>query len=95
MAIFLSDRILQLRLAGCQFHFVSRENAPRLRPARRAQLRELRLRETPKGPYVNLVAVRSVDRDKPWVRALVDSYRSDQVKAFILATFDGAVLPSW
>jgi D-methionine transport system substrate-binding protein len=29
------------------------------------------------------------------VRALVESYRSDEVKAFILATFDGAVLPSW
>jgi D-methionine transport system substrate-binding protein len=44
---------------------------------------------------VNLIAIRSVDRDKPWVRTLVESYRSDEVKAFILATFDGAVLPSW
>ena len=57
--------------------------------------RDALLRETPKSPYVNLIAVRSVDRDKPWVRALLDSYRSDEVKAFILATFSGAVLPSW
>ena len=64
-------------------------------PAKLNPTRDALLRETPKGPYVNLVAVRSVDRDKPWVRALVDSYRSDEVKAFILATFDGAVLPSW
>jgi len=31
------------------------------------------LREDPKGPYVNLIAVRSVDKDKPWVRTLVES----------------------
>ena len=57
--------------------------------------RDALLHETPKSPYVNLIAVRSEDRDKPWVRALLDSYRSDEVKAFILATFSGAVLPSW
>jgi D-methionine transport system substrate-binding protein len=57
--------------------------------------RDALLRETPKSPYVNLIAVRTADLDKPWVRTLLDSYRSDEVKAFILATFDGAVLPSW
>jgi D-methionine transport system substrate-binding protein len=57
--------------------------------------RDALLRESPKSPYVNLIAIRSVDRDKPWVRTLVESYRSEPVKAFILATFDGAVLASW
>ena len=52
------------------------------------------LLENPKGPYTNLIAVRAADKDKPWVKILVDSYRSPEVKAFILAKFKGAVLPS-
>ena len=53
------------------------------------------LREDPKGPYVNLLAVRAVDKDKPWVKDLVDSYQSPEVKAFVLEKFKGAVLPGW
>lgn len=53
------------------------------------------LREDPKGPYVNVIAVRVADKDKPYVKILVDSYRSPEVKEFILTTFKGAVLPSW
>jgi len=53
------------------------------------------LREDPKGPYVNVIAVRTADKDKPWVKTLVESYQSPEVKAFILETFKGAVLPSW
>jgi D-methionine transport system substrate-binding protein len=53
------------------------------------------LREDPKGPYVNLIAVREADKDKPWVKTLVDAYRSPEVKAFIEKTFGGAVLASW
>jgi D-methionine transport system substrate-binding protein len=50
------------------------------------------LREEPKGPYV---AVRAEDKDKPWVKTLVETYQSPETKAFILETFKGAVLPSW
>lgn len=53
------------------------------------------LREDPKGPYVNLLAVRSADKDKPWVKTLVEAYRSPEVKAFIEDKFKGAVLTSW
>ncbi|MFG1480998.1 MetQ/NlpA family ABC transporter substrate-binding protein [Xanthobacter sp. V4C-4] len=53
------------------------------------------LREEPKGPYVNVIAVRTEDKDKPWVKTLVESYQSPEVKTFILETFKGAVLPSW
>lgn len=53
------------------------------------------LREDPKGPYVNVIAVRVADKDKPYVKVLVDSYRSPEVKEFILTTFKGSVLPSW
>jgi D-methionine transport system substrate-binding protein len=53
------------------------------------------LREDPKGPYVNVIAVRKADKDKPWVKTLVEAYHSPEVKAFIEKTFDGAVLASW
>ncbi|UFW45106.1 MetQ/NlpA family ABC transporter substrate-binding protein [Bradyrhizobium sp. WSM471] len=53
------------------------------------------LREDPKGPYVNLIAVRAADKDRPWVKILVDSYHTAGVKEFVLTKFKGAVLPSW
>lgn len=53
------------------------------------------LREDPKGPYVNIIAVRAQDQDKPWVKTLVESYNSPETKAFVLETFKGAVLPGW
>ncbi len=53
------------------------------------------LREDPKGPYVNLLAVRAADKDKPWVKILVESYQSPEVKEFVLSKFKGAVLPAW
>ncbi|MFM8748741.1 MetQ/NlpA family ABC transporter substrate-binding protein [Rhabdaerophilum sp.] len=53
------------------------------------------LREDPKGPYVNLIAVRAADKDKPWVKALVESYQSPEVKHFVLERFKGSVLASW
>jgi D-methionine transport system substrate-binding protein len=53
------------------------------------------LHEDPKGPYVNLIAVRGKDKDAPWVKTLVDAYRSPEVKAFLEAKFKGAVLASW
>jgi D-methionine transport system substrate-binding protein len=53
------------------------------------------LREDPKGPYTNLIAVRSADKDKPWVKLLVDSYHTPEVREFVLTKFKGAVLPAW
>jgi D-methionine transport system substrate-binding protein len=53
------------------------------------------LREDPKGPYANIIAVRAVDKDKPWVKALVESYQSPEVKAFIDEKFKGSVLATW
>jgi ABC-type metal ion transport system substrate-binding protein len=52
-------------------------------------------REDPKGPHVNLIAVRAADKDKPWVKIVVDSSHTPEVKEFILTKFKGAVLPSW
>lgn len=53
------------------------------------------LREDPKGPYANVIAVRAADKDKPWVKTLVQSYQTPEVRDFILAKFKGAVLPAW
>jgi D-methionine transport system substrate-binding protein len=53
------------------------------------------LKEDPKGPYVNFIAVRVADKDKPWVKTLVDSYHSPEVKAFVEDKFQGSVLASW
>ncbi|GHD16537.1 MetQ/NlpA family ABC transporter substrate-binding protein [Tianweitania populi] len=53
------------------------------------------LRESPKGPYVNVIAVRSEDKDKPWVKELVAAYHSAEIKDFVEKTFKGSVLASW
>lgn len=53
------------------------------------------LREDPKGPYVNLIAVRAADKDKPWVKTLIEAYQSPQVKDFVAEKFKGAVLIAW
>jgi D-methionine transport system substrate-binding protein len=53
------------------------------------------LRENAEGPYVNVIAVRSEDRNEPWVAALVEAYQSDEIRDFVETTFNGAVLASW
>lgn len=53
------------------------------------------LREDPTGPYTNVIVVREADKDKPWVKELVDAYHSDEVKAFIAEKYKGAVLTAW
>lgn len=51
--------------------------------------------ESAKSPYVNLIAVRTQDKDKPWVAKLVRAYQSEPVRQFILAEFKGAVVPGF
>ncbi|MBN9409402.1 MAG: MetQ/NlpA family ABC transporter substrate-binding protein [Burkholderiales bacterium] len=48
--------------------------------------------ENAKSPYVNLIAVRDQDKDKPWVAKLVKAYQSAEVKSFIQTEFKGSVL---
>ncbi len=47
------------------------------------------------GPWVNILAVREQDKDKPWVKQLIDAYHSDPVKAFIEKRFKGTYLAAW
>lgn len=51
--------------------------------------------ENAKSPYVNLIAVREADKDKPWVTKLVKAYQSEEVRKFIQTEFKGAVIPGF
>jgi D-methionine transport system substrate-binding protein len=42
-----------------------------------------------------VIAVRTADRDKPWVATLVKAYHSAEVKGFIQTQFKNSVVPSW
>ncbi|TWT10912.1 MetQ/NlpA family ABC transporter substrate-binding protein [Reyranella sp. CPCC 100927] len=45
------------------------------------------------NPYGNVIAVRTVDKDKPVFRKLVAAYHTDVVRQFILETFKGSQIP--
>lgn len=51
--------------------------------------------EDPKGPYVNVIAIREADRNKPWVARLVAAYHSPEVKHYIDNKYGGAVIAAW
>lgn len=52
-------------------------------------------REEVEGPWVNIIAVREEDKDKPWVKQLIDAYHSDPVKQFVETRFKGTYIPAW
>lgn len=52
-------------------------------------------KEGEKAPYINIIAVNGKDKDAAWVKTLVDTYHSAEVKTFVLDTFKGVVIPSW
>jgi D-methionine transport system substrate-binding protein len=60
-------------------------------------VRDTLIKESPSEyrRWINIVAVREEDKDRPWVAALVDAYHSDAVRDFILARFKGAYVPAW
>lgn len=51
--------------------------------------------ESARSPYVNLIAVREQDKDKPWVAKLVKAYHSEEIRTFVQAEFKGAVVPGF
>ena len=52
-------------------------------------------REAADGPWVNIIAVREADKDKPWVKQLIDAYHSEEVKAFLEKRFKGTYIATW
>lgn len=45
--------------------------------------------------YFCLIAVAEKNKDAPWVKTLVESYKSPEVKAFIEKTFAGNIVAGW
>ena len=58
-------------------------------------VRDSILKETANGPWVNIIAVREEDKDKPWVATFVKAYQSEAVKQFIAEKFKGAYIAAW
>ena len=52
-------------------------------------------REGEKAPYINVIAVRSKDKDAAWLKTLIEAYHSAEVKDFVNTTFKGAVIAAW
>ncbi len=51
--------------------------------------------EAPKSPYVNIIAVREQDKDKPEFKKLLKAYHSAEVKAFVTKEFKDSIVPAW
>ncbi len=51
--------------------------------------------ESSDSPYVNLIVVRTEDKDKQFVKDFVAAYHSDEVKTFINDHFKGSVVVGW
>ncbi|WP_298722966.1 MetQ/NlpA family ABC transporter substrate-binding protein [uncultured Ferrovibrio sp.] len=58
-------------------------------------IRDSIAKETSDGPWVNIIAVREEDKDKPWVKQFIEAYHSEPVKTFVLERFKGAYVPTW
>lgn len=51
--------------------------------------------EAVEGPYVNIIAARAEDRNKPWVARLLRIYRSPAIKKFVQERYGDSAIPSW
>ena len=51
--------------------------------------------EAARGPYANVIAVRTEDKSKPWVAKLLKAYHSPEVKQYVLEQYKSSVIPSW
>jgi len=49
--------------------------------------------EGAESPYVNVIAVRAGDEQRPELQQLVEALLSDEIRAFIMEKYEGAVVP--
>lgn len=56
-------------------------------------LRDALVIEGQESPYVNIIAVRTADVDKPALKTLAEVVTRPEVREFILTTYEGAVVP--
>ena len=57
--------------------------------------RDAILIESQQSDYFCLIGVQRKNADKPWVKPLVEAYRSAEVKAFVEKTFKGNIVVAW
>lgn len=57
--------------------------------------RDAILIEPKDSPWVNVLAVRTENKDDPVLKKLVKAYHSEEVKQFVMDNFDESILPSW
>jgi D-methionine transport system substrate-binding protein len=53
------------------------------------------LESTENNPFLNVIAVRTEDKDKPVFQKLIKAYHTDEVKQFIKEEFKGSIVTSW
>jgi len=51
--------------------------------------------ESKESPYANVLAVRTEDKNKPYIQALSKALNSPEVKKFILKKYKGAIIPAF
>ncbi|MQR02521.1 MetQ/NlpA family ABC transporter substrate-binding protein [Glaciimonas soli] len=51
--------------------------------------------EAARSPYANVIAVRTADKDKPWVAKLIKAYHSPEVRQFVITKYKNSVIPAW
>ncbi len=64
-------------------------------PAGLNPLRDAIALESGDSPYANIIVVRQVDQQAPWVRRLIAAYHTQEVKDFVQTTFQGAAIPAF
>ena len=47
------------------------------------------------NPYINVIAVRTADKDNALYQKIVEYFRSDEVAKVIEETYKGAYIPAW
>jgi D-methionine transport system substrate-binding protein len=57
--------------------------------------RDSLLIESQQSDYVCLIGVARKNADKPWVKTLVESYQSPEVKEFVQKKFNGNIIAGW
>lgn len=53
------------------------------------------IREDIDSPYVNIIAAREEDKDRPELKQFVEAYQTDAVKQAAEEAFKGAAIPGW
>lgn len=47
------------------------------------------------GPYANVIAVRKGDENAPWLKTLVETYQSPEIRKFMEDKYQGSVIPAF